>query len=83
MKEWIKKNRNVSLFVLLILAITATYFFEERANRKSEAALDKKLSIVDVDRLGEITAIDGVKLAFEKRGDDYYAKDNNLKLFKI
>ena len=82
MKEWIKKNRNISLFILLILAITATYFFEERANRKSEAALDKKLSIVDVDRLGEVTAIDGVKLAFEKRGDDYYAKDNNLKLSK-
>lgn len=80
MINWIKKHKNLSLLTVLILAITATYFFEERAGKKDKAALDKKLSLVDVDRLGDITAIEGIKLSFEKRGADYYAKENNLKL---
>lgn len=82
MIEWIKKHKNLSLFTVLIVAVTVTYFLEERANRKSEAVLEKKLSLIDAEELGEIHAIEGVKLSFEKRGDDYFAKDSNLKLSK-
>lgn len=79
-KEWIVKHKNLSLLVLLILAVTATYFLEERSSRKSEAALNKKLSVVDVETLGDIQSIDGIKLSFEKRGAHFYGKDNNLRL---
>lgn len=80
LKTWIIKHKNLSLMAILIIALTATYFFEERNNKNKEAALDKKLSLVDVENLGDITSIEGIKLNFEKRGAVFYAKDNNLPL---
>jgi hypothetical protein len=80
MIDWIKKHKNISLFAVLIVAVAITYFFEERASRNEEAVLEKKLTLLDTKELGDILAIQGIKLSFEKRGDDYYDKESNLKL---
>ena len=80
MLEKIKRHKNLSLFILLLLALSATYFFEERGHQISEKILAKKTALLDVEKLGEITAIEGVKLNFEKRGENYFSRDNNLRL---
>lgn len=80
MIDWIKKHKNISLFAVLITAVIITYFFEERANRNEEAILEKKLTLLDSKELGDIQSIQGIKISFEKRGDDYYDKETNLKL---
>lgn len=80
MKEKLLKHKNLSLFVVLVLALCATYFFEERGNRLKEARELKASSLLDTERLGDITAIEGVKLNFERRGASFYDKNNNLKL---
>lgn len=74
------KHKNLILFIVLILALVGTYIFEERSNRISEATLAKKGQLLDVESLGEITAIQGIKLNFEKRGPAYFDKENGLKL---
>lgn len=79
-RSWVSRHKNLSLLALLILAVTVTYFFEERYNINQEAALEKKLSLIDGESMGEITTIEGIKLNFEKRGPIYYDKENNLRL---
>lgn len=76
----IKQHRNLTLFGLLILALIGTYIFEERSNQKSEQVLSKKTALLDVEKLGDISGIEGIKLNFEKRGPHFYSKDNNLRL---
>lgn len=80
MLDKIKRHKNLSLFVVLLVALLCTYLFEERSQQKEERALSKKTALLDVEKLGEITAIHGIKLNFEKRGAHYVAKDNNLRL---
>lgn len=80
MKEKILKHKNLALLVVLILALTATYFFEERSNILKEDAIAKKTALLDMGKMGEITAIEGIKLNFEKRGDFFHDKNNNLRL---
>lgn len=80
MKDKILKHKNLVLFLLLILALAATYFFEEKKSRDQEAREAKKGALLDVSEMGEISGIKGIKLNFEKRGDQYYDKENNLKL---
>lgn len=80
MKEKILKHKNLSLFILLILALGATYLFEERGNRQREEKEAKKSSLLDASTMGDIAGIEGVKLNFEKRGQVYYDKETNLRL---
>lgn len=80
MKEKILKHKNLALFIILVLGLTATYIFEERSNRISEAAHAKKTALLDVEALGDITGIEGIKLNFEKRGEFYFDKTNNLRM---
>lgn len=80
MKEKIIKHKNLVLFLLLVVALTATYIFEERGSRIKEAKETKANSLLDTEKLGDITAIFGVKLNFERRGASFYDKNNNLKL---
>jgi hypothetical protein len=79
-KEKIIKHKNLVLFLVLVLALLGTYVFEERSNKLSEAAQVKKGTLLDVESLGEIKAIKGIKLNFEKRGASYFDKDTGLKL---
>ena len=82
MKDKIMKHKNIVLFIVLVLALLGTYIFEERSNIKKEFLLAKKTALLDMDKLGEITAIQGVKLNFEKRGECFHDKNNNLRLSK-
>jgi hypothetical protein len=80
MKEKLLKHKNLVLFLVLVLALTGTYIFEERSNRTSEVEHAKKTQLLDTTKLGDIQAIEGIKLNFEKRGDLFFAKDSNLQL---
>lgn len=82
MKEKILKHKNLALFIVLVLAIFGTYIFEERSNLIKEDVLAKKTALLDMEKLGDISAISGVKLNFEKRGEYYHDKENNLRLSK-
>lgn len=80
MKEKILKHKNLALFLVLVLALTATYIFEEKSNRTAEVEHAKKTQLLDTQKLGDIQAIQGIKLNFEKRGDLFFDKDSNLQL---
>jgi hypothetical protein len=80
MKEKIIKHKNLVMFLILVLALIGTYVFEEKDNRNSEAALAKKSALLDAESLGEITAIEGIKINFVKRGAYYFDKETNLQL---
>ena len=80
MKEKILKHKNLALFLVLVLALLGTYIFEEKSNRTAEAEHAKKTQLLDTEKLGDIQAIEGIKLNFEKRGDHFFAKDTNLQL---
>lgn len=80
MKDKIIKHKNLVLFLVLILALTATYFFEEKSNRNAETALAKKSALLDAEALGEIRGIQGIKLNIVKRGAHYYDVESNLVL---
>lgn len=80
MKEKILKHKNLALFILLVLAIGATYIFEERSNRVKEQAEAKKNALLDAQALGDISGIEGIKLNFERRGGFYFDKETNLRL---
>ena len=82
LKERILRHKNLALFILLVLAITATYFFEERSNALNEAVTAKKTALLDMEKLGDITAINGVKLNFEKKGEFFFDRNNGLRLSK-
>lgn len=80
MKNIILKHKNLTLFLVLVLALIGTYIFEERSNIIKEDILAKKTALLDMDKLGEITAIHGVKLNFEKRGEYFHDKNTDLRL---
>lgn len=78
--NFFKKNRNLSLLIILIFSLILTYIFEERKSRNQEIVLAKKMSILNVDDLGELKNFSGIKLNVDKRGEKYFAKENNLLL---
>ncbi len=78
----IKKNKNLILFVVLILAIAVTYWFEERGNINAQKAIATKTEILDASALGELKGVKGIKLDFIKEGDNYYSRENHLLLSK-
>lgn len=80
MKEKILKHKNLALFLVLVLALTGTYIFEEKSNRDSKIREDKKSALLDTERLGEIKGIEGIKLNFEKKGELYFDKVTGLQL---
>ena len=80
MKEKILKHKNVVLFIILALLLLATYIFEERSNRLSEARDAKKTELLNASELGDIKTIKAIKLSFEKRGEFYYDTETNLRM---
>lgn len=82
MKEKIIKHKNLALFLVLVVAVAGTYVFEERNNIINEAITAKKTALLDMEKLGDITAITAVKLDFEKKGEFFYDKNNGLRLSK-
>jgi hypothetical protein len=76
----IKEHKNKILFLVLVLALVATYVFEERANILKKDKLDRQSSLIFSDNLGELKGVTGIKINFEKRGSVYHDRENNLKL---
>lgn len=76
----ILKNRNVLLFIALIIALGLTYVFEEKRNKDRAEELARKTAILDVNELGDLIAFAGIKLNVQKKGDLYFAADNGLAL---
>lgn len=74
------KNRNFLLFIVLIVALSLTYIFEEKRNKDKAEELARKTAILDVNELGDLTAFSGIKLNVVKKGENYFAADNGLKL---
>ena len=75
-----KEHKNKILFLLLVLAIVTTYFFEERANILEKENLDRQSSLIFSDNLGPLKGVTGIKINLEKRGAAYHDRENNLKL---
>lgn len=75
-----KKNKNLVLFLVLILAIAITYWFEERGTINAEKAESKRTEILSASELGELKGVKGIKIDFIKEGENYYARENHLLL---
>jgi hypothetical protein len=78
----LKKNKNLILFVLLIVAIGITYWFEERGNENALKLENKRTEVLDTSSKGELIGVRGLKLDFIKKGEAYYARENNILLAK-
>jgi hypothetical protein len=78
----IKKNKNLLLFFILIAALAITYWFEERGNRNAMMTENQRTEILNAEKLGELKSVKGIKLDFDKKGEQYFARDNGLLLSK-
>lgn len=78
--KWFKEHRNLSLFIILIIALSLTYLFEEKRNKDREELKKRELSILDVDSLGDLDRFTGIKINVLKKETGYFSADNNLLL---
>lgn len=76
----LKKNKNLLLLVLLIAAIGITYWFEERGSLQALKVESKRTEVLNTENLGLLQGVRGVKLDFEKRGEQYFARNNQILL---
>ena len=77
-----KKNKNAILFILLVSAIALTYWFEERGNINALNLEHKRTEVLNTDQLGELKGVQGIKIDFIKKGEAYFARENNIILSK-
>ncbi len=77
-----KKHKNLTLFLILVVAIGATYWFEERGNLKLELANAKRNELIDTSHLGELKSIKGIKLDMVKEGENYYSREGHILMAK-
>lgn len=68
------------LFVILIAAIGITYWFEERGNSNALKLEQQRTEVLNTEHLGELMGVKGLKLDFVKKGEAYYARENNILL---
>ena len=74
------KHRNLILFLILVVFVALTYWFEEKGTADKNQFEQKKYSILDAKDLGEMKGFTGIKLNFKKVGDHFVAAENNLEL---
>lgn len=74
------KHKNIILFLLLAFAIGITYWFEERGNEHAIKIETKRTEVLNSENMGELKAVDGLKLDFIKKGNKYYASENLVPL---
>ena len=77
-----KKNKNLFLFLFLIIAIGITYWFEERGNENALKFEKKRTEVLNSENLGELKGVKGLKIDFEKQGENYFSRDNKINLSK-
>lgn len=78
----IKKHKNIVLFILLVVMVVITYWFEERGNANALKLENKRTEVLKTDHLGELLGVTGLKIDFVKKGDNYYSRENNIPLYK-
>lgn len=74
----ILKNKNVLLFLLLVLLLVGTYIFEERANITSKFETDRAAQLLDTQKMGDLISIKANTINLVKRGDFFYDPTNNI-----
>ena len=77
-----KKNKNLFLFLILVVAIGVTYWFEERGNTNALKLEQKRTEVLNTEHLGELIGVKGIKIDFIKKGENYFARENNIILAK-
>ncbi len=77
-----KKNKNILLFIALVFALSITYWFEEKGTLKRTLTEAHDAEILNADNLGDLKNVIGIKLNFEKKGDQYFTKDSKVLLSK-
>jgi hypothetical protein len=77
-----KKNKNKWLFLLLAIAISLTYWFEERGNSNAIKLEQVRSQILNSENLGELVGVKGLKIDFIKRGEMYFSRDKEIQLSK-
>lgn len=68
--------------IIFSLGLVATYLLEERSNLIKEKNNEVKTSLLNMESLGNIKSISGVKIDIERIGDDYRDRVNHLRLSK-
>ena len=72
------KNKNVFLFLSLVVLLTATYWFEERGKILSDASESERTMILNTADFGKMKGFEGIKLNVEKKGEKYFSRENQL-----
>ena len=78
----IKKNRNLFLFLALVIVIGMTYWFEERGNENALKIEQKRTEVLNTENLGELKGVKGLKIDFVKKENSFFSKDNSIILSK-
>jgi|GEM_PF-774359 len=72
------KNKNIFLFIVLVIMLVATYLFEENRNQKKLLAQDNESKVIDFEKNGNLVKVKGIKLDIELSGKDYVAIPHRL-----
>lgn len=75
-----KKNKNLLLFLLLACAIGLTYWFEERGTHQALKVESKRTEVLNTENLGQLSGVKGIKIDFEKKGEAFFARNNQILL---
>jgi hypothetical protein len=70
------KKSNIILLVVLVLGLTATYFFHEKRNSEEALDLDASSRLLDFSTLGDIQRFTTQKADIVKEGDKYFLRDS-------
>lgn len=76
----LKKHKNLFLFLILVLSICITYWFEERGTGLALKEEAQRTEVLNSDKLGALKGVRGIKIDFEKKGEKYYSRNNKIQL---
>ena len=76
----LKKHKNLLLFFVLVLSILITYWFEERGTAIALKEEAQRTEVLNSEKLGELKGLRGIKIDIEKKGENYFARNNKIQL---
>ena len=76
----LKKHKNSFLFLVLILSISITYWFEERGTGIALKEEAQRTEVLNSEKLGELKGLRGIKIDIEKKDENYFARNNKIQL---
>lgn len=81
--ESFKKHKNIWLFALLVLALLATYWFEERGSVLKQLSVSRDSELFNLSDVNNLKSLRGIKINIDRDGDKYFAHENHLPLSKM